>query len=60
VDLAPQVYNVTVVNADNFRHDYQQPDFGGQRGWENQFQSTRGELPNPDALGAGCEFYVRT
>jgi hypothetical protein len=54
--LRPQVYNVTLVNADNFRHDYLQPDFGGQRGWENQFQSTRGQLPNPDALGAGCEF----
>ncbi len=54
--LRPQVYNVTLINADNFRHDYLQPDFGGQRGWENQFQSTRGQLPNADALGAGCEF----
>src|SRR5205807_3139014 len=38
--LRPKVYNVTVVNADNFRHDNQQPEVGGQRGWENQSQST--------------------
>jgi hypothetical protein len=41
---------VTLYNGDFFLHGYQNVDFGGARGWENQFQSTV-------ALGgSGCWF----
>jgi hypothetical protein len=31
---------VTLLNGDYFEHGYQNVDFGGARGWENQFQSS--------------------
>lgn len=31
---------VTLINADYFRHGYVNVDFGGLRGWENQFKPT--------------------
>lgn len=31
---------VTIYNGDNFEHGYQNVDFGGARGWENQFKSS--------------------
>ncbi len=31
---------VTLLNGDYFGHGYQNVDFGGARGWENQFQSS--------------------
>jgi len=31
---------VTLINGDYFAHGYQNVDFGGARGWENQFQSS--------------------
>jgi hypothetical protein len=41
---------VTLLNGDYFEHGYQNVDFGGSRGWENQFKSTV-------ALdGSGCWF----
>jgi len=36
----PYTYNVTLYNADHFVHGYMNVDFGGSRGWENQFQDT--------------------
>jgi hypothetical protein len=41
---------VTLLNGDHFLHSYLNPDFGGSRGWENQFQSTK------DIGGSGCWF----
>jgi len=38
--IRPYVYNVTLYNGDNFQHAYMNVDFGGSRGWENQFQFT--------------------
>lgn len=42
--------NVTLYNADNFEHAYQNVDFGGARGWENQFKSS------VKYGGSGCWF----
>jgi hypothetical protein len=41
---------ITLLNGDHFLHSYLSPDFGGSRGWENQFQSTK------DIGGSGCWF----
>ncbi|MFQ5461395.1 MAG: hypothetical protein ACE5E5_02075 [Phycisphaerae bacterium] len=46
----PAVFKATLLNGDHFVHSYMSVDFGGSRGWENQFQST------VDLLGAGCWF----
>jgi len=39
----PQRVTVTLLNGDHFVHGYANVDFGGNRGWENQFQSTLSE-----------------
>ncbi len=39
-NIRPYTYNVTLYNGDNFQHAYMNVDFGGSRGWENQFQFT--------------------
>lgn len=44
------VLKVTLYNGDYFEHSYQNVDFGGARGWENQFQST------VKTGGSGCWF----
>lgn len=36
----PYEYSATLLNGDHFVHGYVNVDFGGQRGWENQFQFT--------------------
>ena len=36
----PFTYKVHLVNGDFFEHGYAAVDFGGRRGWENQFQPT--------------------
>ncbi|MCP5244717.1 MAG: hypothetical protein H6937_01630 [Burkholderiales bacterium] len=36
----PYNYRVTLLNGDHFVHGYMSVDFGGSRGWENQFQFT--------------------
>jgi len=41
---------VTLYNGDYFDHGYQNVDFGGARGWENQFKSS------VKAGGSGCWF----
>ena len=41
---------VTLINGDNFDHGYQNVDFGGARGWENQFKSS------VKVGGSGCWF----
>lgn len=41
---------VTLYNADYFEHGYQNVDFGGARGWENQFKSS------VESGGSGCWF----
>jgi hypothetical protein len=41
---------VTLINGDYFEHAYQNVDFGGGRGWENQFQSS------VKSGGSGCWF----
>ena len=41
---------VTIYNGDNFEHGYQNVDFGGGRGWENQFKSS------VKVGGSGCWF----
>jgi hypothetical protein len=46
----PTTFKVTLYNGDHFMHSYMNVDFGGSRGWENQFHST------VDILGAGCWF----
>jgi hypothetical protein len=42
--------NVTLLNGDYFEHAYQNVDFGGNRGWENQFKSS------VKVGGSGCWF----
>jgi hypothetical protein len=37
-----EVFKVTVLNGDHFPHGYLNVDFGGSRGWENQYQFTGG------------------
>lgn len=39
-NLRPYNFKVTVYNGDHFKHFYRNVDFGGTRGWENQFQFT--------------------
>lgn len=39
-NIRPYNFKVTVYNGDHFRHTYRNVDFGGSRGWENQFQYT--------------------
>lgn len=39
-NLRPFTLKVHLVNGDYFQHAYTAADFGGARGWENQFQST--------------------
>lgn len=41
---------VTIYNGDNFVHGYMNVDFGGARGWENQFKSS------VKVGGSGCWF----
>ena len=41
---------VTLYNGDYFDHGYQNVDFGGARGWENQFKSS------VKVAGSGCWF----
>jgi hypothetical protein len=43
-------FKVTLYNGDYFDHGYQNVDFGGARGWENQFKSS------VKAGGSGCWF----
>jgi cytochrome oxidase Cu insertion factor (SCO1/SenC/PrrC family) len=43
-------FKVTLINGDNFEHSYQMVDFGGGRGWENQFKSS------VKVGGSGCFF----
>lgn len=38
--IRPYNYKVTLYNGDHFPHGYMNVDFGGSRGWENQFQYT--------------------
>ncbi|MGR9052066.1 MAG: hypothetical protein ACU84J_05405 [Gammaproteobacteria bacterium] len=38
--IRPYLYKVTLYNGDHFPHGYMNVDFGGSRGWENQFQFT--------------------
>ncbi|HEV8129984.1 MAG TPA: hypothetical protein VGQ81_01935 [Acidobacteriota bacterium] len=46
----PGNIKVTLKNGDHFVHGYINVDFGGSRGWENQFQST------VKVGGTGCSF----
>lgn len=46
----PETLEVTIYNADNFVHAYTIADFGGSRGWENQFKSS------VRLAGSGCWF----
>jgi hypothetical protein len=46
----PQLFKATLLNGDHFVHSYMNVDFGGARGWENQFQSTT------SIGGSGCWF----
>jgi hypothetical protein len=46
----PKKLKVTVYNGDNFVHSYTIADFGGNRGWENQFKSS------VKVAGSGCWF----
>ncbi|NOQ89517.1 MAG: hypothetical protein GQ549_01075, partial [Gammaproteobacteria bacterium] len=39
-NVRPYNYKVTLYNGDHFPHGYMNVDFGGSRGWENQFQDT--------------------
>lgn len=44
------VFRVTLLNGDYFYRAYQNVDFGGHRGWENQFKSS------VKIAGSGCWF----
>ncbi|HWM91713.1 MAG TPA: hypothetical protein VN493_13175 [Thermoanaerobaculia bacterium] len=46
----PQTLKVTIINGDHFVHSYTIADFGGNRGWENQFKSS------VKFAGSGCWF----
>ena len=46
----PPILRVAALNADNFVHGYIIADFGGNRGWENQFKSST------KVAGSGCWF----
>lgn len=43
-------FSTTIYNGDYFEHGYQNVDFGGARGWENQFKSS------VKVGGSGCWF----
>lgn len=49
-NLRGTTLKITVLNGDYFEHGYQNVDFGGARGWENQFQSSA------KLGGSGCWF----
>jgi hypothetical protein len=46
----PKKLRVLVLNGDHFVHSYTIADFGGNRGWENQFKSS------VKVAGSGCWF----
>ena len=46
----PATFRATLLNGDHFVHGYINVDFGGARGWENQFQSSVA------VGGTGCDF----
>jgi hypothetical protein len=46
----PATFKATLLNGDHFVHGYINVDFGGARGWENQFQSSVA------SGGTGCDF----
>jgi hypothetical protein len=46
----PKKLRVTILNGDNYVHSYTIADFGGNRGWENQFKSS------VKVAGSGCWF----
>jgi hypothetical protein len=46
----PRTLKVTAYNGDTFPHAYNVADFGGNRGWENQFKSS------VKVAGSGCWF----
>jgi hypothetical protein len=46
----PKTLKVTILNGDNYVHSYTIADFGGNRGWENQFKSS------VKSAGSGCWF----
>jgi hypothetical protein len=46
----PETLRVTAYNGDTFPHAYNVADFGGNRGWENQFKSS------VKVAGSGCWF----
>ncbi len=46
----PATLKVTAYNSDYFAHSYVIADFGGDRGWENQFKSS------VKVAGSGCWF----
>src|SRR5216684_3932150 len=48
--VRPGHLNVALYNLDYFDHGYQNVDFGGARGWDNQFQSS------VKSGGSGCWF----
>lgn len=48
--IRPTTLKVTIHNGDHFDHGYQNMDFGGARGWENQFKSS------VKFGGSGCWF----
>lgn len=48
--VRPGHLNVALYNLDYFPHAYQNVDFGGARGWDNQFQSS------VKSGGSGCWF----
>lgn len=46
----PPVLDVTILNGDHYVHGYVNVDFGGNRGWENQYKSS------VRVAGSGCWF----
>lgn len=56
----PGHVNLTLLNGDHYIHAYQSVDFGGERGWENQFQNSF-SVGDPDLIArapgaTGCFF----
>ena len=49
-ETRPAIFKVSRFNGDHFPHGYISADFGGSRGWENQFEPTIAEG------GTGCKF----
>ena len=49
-NLRGTTLKITLLNGDYFEHGYQNVDFGGARGWENQFKLSR------SSGGSGCFF----